>query len=104
MAVEGRHISIAYLMGARVKANMLPVMLKRLVLTGSTLRARDKDFKGAIAGNLQEHVWPLIEAGKVTPKLYTTLPLAEAAAAHTCMEGGSHMGKIVLLTGAEDSQ
>ncbi|SDE08217.1 NAD(P)H-quinone oxidoreductase [Kordiimonas lacus] len=96
LAVEGRHVSIAFLQGPQVTMNMLPVMLKRLVLTGSTLRARDNAFKGAIAANLQKHVWPLMEAGKVAPVIDSTFPLDQAADAHARMETSLHMGKIML--------
>lgn len=96
MAVEGRHVSIAFLNGPAVSVNMLPVMLKRLVLTGSTLRARDNDFKGAIAAALQEKVWPLMAEGKVRPVIDSCFPLADAAGAHARMETSAHMGKIML--------
>ncbi len=99
LAVEGRHVSIAFLQGPQVTVNMLPVMLKRLVLTGSTLRARDNAFKGAIAANLQKHVWPLMEAGKVAPVIDSTFPLEGAADAHARMETSLHMGKIMLEVG-----
>jgi len=71
-------------------------MLKRLSITGSTLRARSVDFKAAIAGKLRAEVWPLIEAGKVRPILHKTFPLTQAAAAHELMESSAHIGKIVL--------
>ena len=96
MAVGGRHVSIAFLNGPKVEMNMLPVMVKRLTLTGSTLRARDNAFKGAIAANLREHVWPHIESGAITPKIYKTFALGDAAAAHALMESSDHMGKILL--------
>ena len=73
-----------------------PIMVKRLTLTGSTLRPRTIAEKGAIAAALREKVWPLIEEGKVKPQVFRTFPLAEAAAAHRLMEAGDHMGKIVL--------
>lgn len=96
MAVEGRHVSIAFLNGPNVSFNMLPVMLKRLVLTGSTLRARDNGFKGAIAANLKEHVWPLMAAGQVTPVIDSAFALSDASKAHARMESSGHMGKIML--------
>lgn len=96
MAMDGRHVSIAFLNGPMVELNMLPVMLKRLTLTGSTLRARDNAFKGAIAGNLKSKVWPLLDAGKVRPQIHKIFPLADAAKAHKMMEESSHMGKIIL--------
>jgi NADPH:quinone reductase-like Zn-dependent oxidoreductase len=79
-----------------VEVNLLPVMLKRLTITGSTLRARDVAFKGAIAAKLREKVWPLIEQGEVKPVMAESFPLAEAAAAHRLMESSAHIGKIVL--------
>ncbi|MFC4349270.1 NAD(P)H-quinone oxidoreductase [Kordiimonas lipolytica] len=96
LAVEGRHVSIAFLQGPQVDVNMLPVMLKRLVLTGSTLRARDNSFKGAIARALQAQVWPLMEAGKVAPVIDSVYPLEQASEAHARMETSQHMGKIML--------
>ena len=74
----------------------MPVMLKRLTMTGSTLRARDIAFKAAIAENLKQKVWPLIESGEIKPVIHATLPLAEAAEAHRLMESSAHIGKIVL--------
>jgi putative PIG3 family NAD(P)H quinone oxidoreductase len=96
LAPDGRHVSIAFLNGPNVSFNMLPVMLKRLVLTGSTLRPRDNVFKGAIARALFEKVWPLFEAGTLAPVLDTVVPMKDAAKAHHLMETSEHMGKIVL--------
>lgn len=96
MAPDGRHVSIAFLTGPKVEINMLPVMLKRLTLTGSTLRARDKTFKGAIAENLCTHVWPLLSEGECQPNIYQSFPLSDAAKAHSLMESSEHMGKIIL--------
>ena len=96
LAPDGRHVSIAFLGGPQVEFNMLPVMLKRLTLTGSTLRARDNDFKGAIAANLQKHVLPLMKQGKACPIIHKVFPLTEADQAHAMMEESSHMGKIIL--------
>ncbi len=96
VAVDGRIVNIAYLKGSKVEINLLPVMLKRLTLTGSTLRARDVAFKAAIAEHLLQKVWPLIEAGEIKPVIHATFPLAEAADAHRLMESSAHIGKIVL--------
>jgi NADPH2:quinone reductase len=96
MAPDGRHVSIAFLNGPKVTLNMMPVMLKRLTLTGSTLRARPVPEKGRIAHALYENVWPLLESGAVKPLIHQTFPLAEAAAAHALMESSSHIGKIML--------
>ena len=95
-APDGRIVSIAFMAGAKVEVNLMPVMLKRLTLTGSTLRARDPAFKGAIADQLRVHVWPLIEAGRIRPVIDTVFPLTQAAKAHALMESSAHMGKIVL--------
>lgn len=95
-AVEGRIVQIASLMGKAENVNFDVLMLKRLVHTGSTLRARELPFKAAIATALKEKVWPLVEARKVRPVIDATMPLAEAATAHARMEASSHVGKIVL--------
>lgn len=74
----------------------MPIMLKRLTHTGSTLRARSIDFKAQIASELQEKVWPLIETGKVKPVMDSSFVLKDAAKAHERMESSGHIGKIVL--------
>lgn len=96
LAMDGRHVSIAFLAGPKATLNMTKVMTKRLTLTGSTLRPRSVAEKGAIAAALREKVWPLLEAGTVAPVLFETFPLAEAAAAHALMESSAHIGKIML--------
>jgi len=98
LAVEGRHVSIAFLKGPKITLNMMPVMIKRLILTGSTLRARPVADKAAIARALHDKVWPMLADGRVRPVIDRTFPLAEAAAAHALMESNAHIGKIVLLT------
>ena len=98
LAPDGRLVSIAFLQGPKVEVNLLPVMLKRLTLTGSTLRARSVDFKGRVAASLRERVWPLVEQGRIRPVMAERFPLAEAAAAHRLMESSAHIGKIVLET------
>jgi NADPH2:quinone reductase len=103
MAVEGRHVSIAFLRGAKVELNVEPVMRKRLTLTGSTLRPRSVAEKAAIAAQLGEKVWPLLAKGEIKPVIYKTFPLAEAAAAHALMESSEHIGKIVLTTRNEQA-
>lgn len=100
LAVEGTLVQIAFMQGPKVQIDLTPVMLKRLTLTGSTLRARDSAFKGRIAEALQREVWPLIEDGRAKPIVHATFPLAQAADAHRLMEESSHMGKIVLTTDA----
>ncbi|MBP2298671.1 NAD(P)H-quinone oxidoreductase [Azospirillum picis] len=101
MAPDGRHVSIAFLQGAKVSLNMYPVMTKRLTLTGSTLRARPVPEKGRIAAALRQQVWPLLAAGTVKPQIHATFPLEEAAEAHRLMESSTHIGKIVLTVGPD---
>lgn len=96
LAVEGRLVNIAFLHGPRAEVNLLPVLLKRLTLTGSTLRARSLEAKGEIAAELREHVWPMIEDGCIAPVIDSIYPLVRAAHAHRGMEAGDHMGKIIL--------
>ncbi|HTZ79247.1 MAG TPA: NAD(P)H-quinone oxidoreductase [Stellaceae bacterium] len=96
LALEGRLVNVAYLKGPKVEVNFGPVMVKRLTITGSTLRPRTVEQKGAIAAALHNTVWPLLEAKKVKPVIYRTFPLAEAAEAHRLMETSQHIGKIVL--------
>ena len=92
----GRLVHIASQGGAVVELPILQIMLKRLVLTGSTLRPRGPDEKARLAGEVERVVWPWIEAGKVKPVIDRTFPLAEAAAAHAWLERGGHLGKMVL--------
>ena len=98
LAADGRHVSIAFLRGAKVTLNLMPVMLKRQTLTGSTLRARPVAEKGRIAAALRDRVWPLLADGTVKVVVHRTFPLAEAAEAHRLMESSAHIGKIVLTT------
>ncbi|WP_444943787.1 NAD(P)H-quinone oxidoreductase [Microbulbifer sp. ZKSA006] len=95
-ANDGRIVNIAYLAGAKVEVNMLPVMLKRLTLSGSTLRARSPQVKSGIAQALEAKVWPLIEAGKVRPQIAAQFPLEQVVEAHKLLESRSITGKIVL--------
>jgi NADPH2:quinone reductase len=97
LATEGRLVNIAYLKGSKVEVNFLPVMLKRLTLTGSTLRPRSVAEKGAIARVLEEKVWPLLASGRIAPVIEGRFPLARAADAHRLMETSAHIGKIVLV-------
>jgi NADPH2:quinone reductase len=96
LAEEGRLVFIAYLRGARSELDIDAVMRKRLTVTGSTLRPRSSEFKGYLARNLREKIWPLIEAGRIKPQVYKTFPLAQAAEAHRVMESSQHIGKLVL--------
>lgn len=99
LAPEGVLVQIAFMQGPKVQIDLTPIMLKRLTVTGSTLRARPTAVKAKIAEALQREVWPLIEAGKVKPIVHATFPLEKAADAHALMEESSHMGKIMLTTG-----
>jgi len=96
LALEGRLLQIAVLQGAKAEINLVRLLRQRLTVTGSTLRARTVDEKGAIASALERAVWPLVEEGKIQPVVYATFPLTQAAEAHRLMESGSHIGKIVL--------
>lgn len=97
MAPDGRHVSIAFLQGAKISLNLQTVMIKRLTLTGSTLRARPIPVKAAIAAELLREVWPKLESGAIKPLIHATFPLREAPAAHALMESSEHIGKIVLV-------
>ncbi len=97
LAVEGRLVEIATLQGTRTELNLQTIMQRRLTVTGSTLRIRSVEQKGAIARALRRHVWPLLEAGTVAPVVHATFPLRDAAAAHRVMESGAHVGKLVLV-------
>jgi putative PIG3 family NAD(P)H quinone oxidoreductase len=96
LAPDGRLVFIAFLGGAAARVNFMPIMLKRLTVTGSTLRARSVADKGAIAAALAREVWPLLDAGKVKPAIDRVFPLAAVADAHRLMESSTHIGKIVL--------
>ncbi len=100
LAEDGRHVTIAVQRGITAEINIAMIMMKRLTLTGSTLRARPVSFKTLVAEELIRVVWPHVEAGKLKPVIDKTFPLAEAAAAHARMEAGDHVGKIVLVTRA----
>ena len=100
LATEGRLVIIAAQHGPRVETfNVLPIMLKRLTVTGSTLRPRTVEQKAVIARALETQVWPLIENGRVRPIVHARFPLADASAAHRLMESSEHIGKIVLEVG-----
>jgi NADPH2:quinone reductase len=96
LAEEGRLVFIASLGGVKAEIDIFEIQRRRLVITGSTLRPRPVEFKGAIAKSLREKIWPLIEAGKIKPVVYKTFPLAQASEAHRLMESSQHIGKIVL--------
>ena len=93
---DARIIQLAFAAGSKVEVNLMPVMLKRLTYTGSTLRTRPAAFKARVAQELEARVWPLIEEGRIKPVVRATFDLAQAARAHALMESSGHVGKIVL--------
>jgi NADPH2:quinone reductase len=95
-AMDGRVVQIAFQQPPKAMVDFRPLLMKRLWHTGSGLRPRSVQDKAAIARAIEEHVWPLIAAGKVKPVIFKTFPLREAAAAHALMETSTHIGKIVL--------
>ncbi|GEP00287.1 NAD(P)H-quinone oxidoreductase [Methylobacterium haplocladii] len=100
LAVEGRLVQIAFMKGYKAESvNLTPIMLKRLTITGATLRAQPKENKAAIADKLRAEIWPLVEAGTIKPIVHETFPLEDAAKAHALMESSAHLGKIMLVTG-----
>jgi NADPH:quinone reductase len=96
LAEAGRHISIAVQGGATAEINLFDIMRRRLTLSGSTLRNRPEEVKGAIAASIEEIVWPHVEAGLIRPVIDRLFPLSDAAGAHALMETGEHKGKIIL--------
>jgi len=96
LAEDGRHVTIAVLGGAKAELFIPMIMMRRLTLTGSTLRPRSDAFKSALADEIAANAWPLFTTGELAPVMDQTFPLAEAAAAHARMEAGQHIGKIVL--------
>ena len=94
----GRLVHIAFQGGMTAELNIQQVMVKRLVVTGSTLRPRSADEKARLAAEVERVVWPWAASGQVRPPIDRTFPLEEAAAAHAHLEAGSHVGKVVLLT------
>ena len=99
LAMDGRLVQIAFLQGPKAEINFAPMMTRRLTITGSTLRPQSDLAKAAIAQELREAVWPLLSSGRVAPVMDSEFALEEAAAAHAHMEGGEHIGKIVLRVG-----
>ncbi|MEM7317922.1 MAG: NAD(P)H-quinone oxidoreductase [Pseudomonadota bacterium] len=96
LADDGRLVQIAFLQGPAVKLNFAQIMVRRLTLTGSTLRPQSDLAKARIAQDLREAVWPLLDAGRIAPVMDSTFDLADAAQAHAHMESSEHIGKIVL--------
>lgn len=99
LALEGRVVNIAYQNGANVTVNLLTVMLKRLSILASTLRARTAAEKAAVAAGVMRDAWPLVESGKIAPVVDSVFPLDRVAEAHARMATGAHAGKIVLSVG-----
>lgn len=97
LAPDGRLVQIAVHHGPKTAINVLPILLKRLTLTGSTLRPRPVSFKAAIADKLRDKVWPALESGVIRPVVFRTFPLENAPEAHQLMEESGHVGKIVLI-------
>jgi NADPH2:quinone reductase len=97
LRTDGRLVVIALLGGAKGEVDLSTVMLKRLTVTGSTLRSRDDTFKAALADAVVANIWPWLESRQVAPVIDRTFPLAAAPAAHTLMENSGHIGKIVLI-------
>lgn len=96
LSEDGRLVMIAFLQGPKVELNLAPAMVKRLTITGSTLRPQSVAAKTAIAEDLEREVWPLLAAGRIAPVMDESFPLADAAKAHARMESSGHIGKIVL--------
>ena len=97
LAMDGHLVMLGFLGGGKANdVDLLSILAKRAVITGSLLRARSKDEKAAIAEQLREHVWPLLVAGRVRPVIHSTFAATEAAKAHALMESNQHIGKIVL--------
>jgi len=96
LAEEGRLVLINTMKGKDVQIDLSQVMRKRLNITGSMLRSRPVEFKAAIARNLEKHIWPFLESGKIKPVIHSVFPANEAAKAHQLMESGDLMGKVVL--------
>jgi NADPH:quinone reductase len=101
LALEGRLVQIAFLQPSKVEIDLMPIMIKRLTFTGSTLRPRTVEQKAAIAEALKQHVWPLLDAKKVGTMIHATFALSEAQKAHELMEASTHIGKIMLKVKGE---
>ncbi len=99
LAEDGRHVSIAFQRGATAEIPISDIMRRRLTLTGSTLRARDVNFKAMVADEIARTVWPYVEGNRLKPVIDSVLPLAGASVAHARMQSGEHVGKIVLEVG-----
>ena len=96
LADDGRLVFIAFLGGPKAELNFAQVMVRRLTITGSTLRPQSDAAKAEIAAQLRDHVWPLLDAGRIAPVIDSEFPLDQASKAHARMETSEHIGKIVL--------
>ncbi len=96
--LDGRLVIIALMSGARAEINLATLMRRRLVVTGTTLRARTIEEKGAVVDAVRRRVWPLVESGRVRPVIHQRLPLSRAGEAHRVMEESTHIGKLLLVT------
>lgn len=101
-APGGRIVQLAFALGAKVEINLMPVMLKRLTYTGSTLRTRSAEFKAKVADDLRDKVWPLITRGVIRVESRHIFPLSQAGAAHELMERAGHTGKVLLVPDSLD--
>ncbi len=102
LRTEGRLVQIAFLAGSESRLNLMPLMLKRLTITGSTLRAQSVAAKGRIAAALEAEVWPLLAARRIAPVIDSSFALEDAAKAHARMESSAHIGKILLIPGGQE--
>ncbi len=100
LATEGRLVHIALMSGSTTPIDLYQLMAKRVSVTGSLLRPRSVEFKAAIKAKLEEHVWPLLDSGKIKPIVDKIFPLAEAGKAQAWMESSGHKGKILLQVGS----
>jgi putative PIG3 family NAD(P)H quinone oxidoreductase len=96
LAVDGRLVQIAFLQPSKVEIDLMPIMTKRLTVTGSTMRPRSAANKADLATALRTHVWPLLEQGRLLPSIYKVFTLEQAAEAHALMESSEHIGKIMF--------
>jgi NADPH2:quinone reductase len=99
LADDGRIVILALLGGAKGEVPFDPILRRRLTITGGTLRPRPVAFKGEVARDLKQRIWPLLESGRIKPVIHATFALEEADKAHALMESGAHIGKIVLTVG-----
>ncbi|MBU3725543.1 MAG: NAD(P)H-quinone oxidoreductase [Burkholderiaceae bacterium] len=104
LALEGRLVQIAFLMGSRAEIDWTPLMIRRLTYTGSTLRARSDEEKSRLVSTLRTSVWPELAAGRLLPLIHSVFPLSEVDRAHALMESSAHVGKIMLKVNDELSQ